>query len=63
MATGSLAPYGEGASFWALGEIVKAQAGILESDPADVTEKSSRKPSRTSRTRTSVRGSNGTCVH
>ena len=32
-------PYGEGVSFWALGEIVKAQAGILESDPADVTEK------------------------
>jgi class 3 adenylate cyclase/tetratricopeptide (TPR) repeat protein len=31
-------PYGEGVSFWALGEIVKAQAGILESDPAGVTE-------------------------
>ena len=28
-------PYGEGVSFWALGEIVKAQAGILESDSAD----------------------------
>jgi class 3 adenylate cyclase/tetratricopeptide (TPR) repeat protein len=26
-------PYGEGLSFWALGEIVKADAGILESDP------------------------------
>jgi predicted ATPase len=25
-------PYGEGVSFWALGEIVKAQAGVLESD-------------------------------
>ncbi len=25
-------PYGEGVSFWALSEIVKAQAGILESD-------------------------------
>jgi class 3 adenylate cyclase len=25
-------PYGEGLSFWALGEIVKADAGILESD-------------------------------
>ena len=25
-------PYGEGISFWALGEIVKAQAGILETD-------------------------------
>jgi class 3 adenylate cyclase/tetratricopeptide (TPR) repeat protein len=28
-------PYGEGGSFWALAEIVKAQAGILESDPPD----------------------------
>ena len=27
-------PYGEGVAFWALGEIVKAQAGILESDGA-----------------------------
>jgi class 3 adenylate cyclase/tetratricopeptide (TPR) repeat protein len=25
-------PYGDGVSFWALGEIVKAQAGVLESD-------------------------------
>ena len=25
-------PYGEGVTFWALGEMVKAQAGILESD-------------------------------
>ncbi|MGH3046085.1 MAG: AAA family ATPase, partial [Gaiellaceae bacterium] len=28
-------PYGEGVSFWALGEMVKSQAGILESDDAD----------------------------
>jgi len=28
-------PYGEGVSFWALAEIVKAQAGILESDTSD----------------------------
>ena len=27
-------PYGEGVSFWALGEMVKAQAGILETDSA-----------------------------
>jgi class 3 adenylate cyclase/tetratricopeptide (TPR) repeat protein len=27
--------YGEGVSFWALGEMVKAHAGILESDAAD----------------------------
>jgi class 3 adenylate cyclase len=27
-------PYGEGVTFWALGEIVKAQAGILESEGA-----------------------------
>jgi class 3 adenylate cyclase/tetratricopeptide (TPR) repeat protein len=31
-------PYGEGIAFWALGEIVKAHAGILESDPAETTE-------------------------
>ena len=28
-------PYGEGVTFWALAEIVKAQAGILETDSAD----------------------------
>ncbi|CAN5165693.1 hypothetical protein BH20ACT13_BH20ACT13_05930 [soil metagenome] len=27
-------PYGEGVSYWALGEMVKAQAGILETDSA-----------------------------
>jgi class 3 adenylate cyclase len=31
-------PYGQGVSYWALGEMVKAEAGILESDPADVAE-------------------------
>jgi class 3 adenylate cyclase/tetratricopeptide (TPR) repeat protein len=35
---GRCLPYGDGVSYWALGEIVKAHAGILESDPADVTE-------------------------
>ena len=29
-------PYGEGVALWALGEMVKAQAGILETDPAEV---------------------------
>jgi class 3 adenylate cyclase/tetratricopeptide (TPR) repeat protein len=28
-------PYGDGITFWALGEMVKAQAGILESDSAE----------------------------
>ena len=32
---GRCLPYGEGITFWALGEIVKAQAGILESDGPD----------------------------
>jgi class 3 adenylate cyclase/tetratricopeptide (TPR) repeat protein len=33
-------PYGEGISFWALGEMTKAQAGILETDaPETVAEK------------------------
>jgi class 3 adenylate cyclase/tetratricopeptide (TPR) repeat protein len=31
-------PYGEGVSFWALGEMVKSHAGILESDGAEATE-------------------------
>lgn len=30
--------YGEGVAFWAVGEMVKAQASILESDSADQTE-------------------------
>ena len=28
-------PYGEGVTFWALGEMIKAQAGIFESDSAE----------------------------
>jgi class 3 adenylate cyclase/tetratricopeptide (TPR) repeat protein len=37
---GRCLPYGEGITFWALGEIVKAHAGILESDdPATATAK------------------------
>jgi class 3 adenylate cyclase len=37
---GRCLPYGEGIAFWALGEIVKAHAGIFESDAPDVaTEK------------------------
>ena len=30
---GRCLPYGEGVTFWALGEILKAHSGILESDP------------------------------
>jgi class 3 adenylate cyclase/tetratricopeptide (TPR) repeat protein len=30
---GRCLPYGEGITFWALGEIVKAEAGVLETDP------------------------------
>src|SRR5918999_6424918 len=37
---GRCLPYGDGITFWALGEIVKAQAGVLESDPpAEVSAK------------------------
>lgn len=32
---GRCLPYGDGISFWALGEIVKAECGILETDTAD----------------------------
>jgi tetratricopeptide (TPR) repeat protein len=34
---GRCLPYGEGLSFWALGEMVKAHAGILEDDPPEQT--------------------------
>ncbi len=37
---GRCLPYGEGIAFWALGEIVKAECGILESDsPAEAVAK------------------------
>jgi class 3 adenylate cyclase/tetratricopeptide (TPR) repeat protein len=35
---GRCMPYGEGITFWALGEILKAHAGILESDAPNVAE-------------------------
>jgi class 3 adenylate cyclase/tetratricopeptide (TPR) repeat protein len=35
---GRCVPYGEGVTFWALGEIVKSHAGILEDDPAERAE-------------------------
>ena len=35
--SGRSLPYGEGIVFWAVGEMVKSEAGILESDPADAT--------------------------
>ena len=31
-------PYGDGVTFWALGEIVKAQAGVFEGDSPDAVE-------------------------
>ena len=33
---GRCLPYGEGITFWALGEILKAHAGVLESDPPEI---------------------------
>ena len=35
---GRCLPYGDGVTFWALGEIVKAQAGILEADTAEMAD-------------------------
>ena len=32
---GRCLPYGEGVTFWAIGEVVKAQAGILDSEPSE----------------------------
>ena len=57
-------PYGEGVAFWALGEMVKAQAGILESDSAEVAPRSSLAPSRTwSPTSNERAGWSATCAH
>jgi class 3 adenylate cyclase len=36
---GRCLPYGESVTFWALGEIVKAEAGILESDSSEEAER------------------------
>jgi class 3 adenylate cyclase/tetratricopeptide (TPR) repeat protein len=36
---GRCLPYGDGVSYWALGEIVKAEAGILETDPDEEAER------------------------
>ena len=36
---GRCLPYGEGISYWALGEMAKAQAGMLESDSADEADR------------------------
>ena len=44
---GRCLPYGEGVTFWALGEMVKAQAGILEGDDEARRRASSRTPSPT----------------
>ena len=40
---GRCLPYGEGITFWALGEIVKAHAGILESDAPDGRHRQARR--------------------
>ncbi len=36
---GRCLPYGEGVTFWAIGEVVKAQAGILESDDPEAARR------------------------
>ena len=55
-------PYGEGVTFWALGEIVKAHCGIFESDPPARRRRSCAAPSRwSSPSRRRRPGSSGTC--
>ena len=56
-------PYGDGVTFWALAEIVKAEAGILESDThrADRREAAPRGRARSRPTRPRRSGSSGTC--
>ena len=55
-------PYGDGVTYWALSEMVKAEAGILETDADAAGERScaSRRPS-SSRSRRRRAGSSATC--
>ena len=43
---GRCLPYGDGVTFWALGEMIKAQAGVLESDDVATTEEKLRHTAR-----------------
>jgi predicted ATPase/class 3 adenylate cyclase len=43
---GRCLPYGDGVTFWALGEMIKAQAGVLESDDVATTEEKLRRTAR-----------------
>ena len=56
-------PYGEGVTFWALAEIVKAEAGILENDTSEQAEEKLVRAvgSASAPTRRSGSGSSGTC--
>ena len=63
LAAGPLAALRRGRHFWALGEIVKAQAGILETDDAAQAEaKLARRSPSCRRTRTSARWVERTCA-
>ena len=56
-------PYGEGVSYWALAEIVKAQAGILDTDGEEVAgSKLAEVVGRSSRTSGTPPGSSATCA-
>ena len=57
---GRCLPYGDGVSYWALGEIVKAQAGILESTPPTRPRRSLPRCSRRWSIRVSAGGSSVT---
>ena len=55
-------PYGEGVTFWALAEIVKAEPGILENDTPEEGEDEAAPGGRAGRADPpSARGSSGTC--
>ncbi len=61
---GRCLPYGEGVAFWALGEIVKAHAGILEGEPAEAAslEAGRRRPRGDRRTNATRPGSSASCA-
>ena len=55
-------PYGEGVSYWALGEMVKAEAGILESDAAPVAGVEAPRPSHACAARERSSGCERCCI-
>ena len=62
LAPGRSLPYGDGVGFWALGEMVKARTGILETDGPQQTEEKLRRMVTELAAGTTRAGSSATCA-